>query len=145
MTQQFLSWVYTPKNGKQLFKQKIVLDENVIIDEGSKFVKETKTRARSKSLRAAAIKHFSEDDGKIKCQVCGCEMSCRYGEYGKGFIEIHHIKPICQYEDDDVNKTLEEALQNLAPLCPDCHRMVHQAAKKMDYNGFKAFYKNKNQ
>jgi 5-methylcytosine-specific restriction enzyme A len=30
------------------------------------------------------------------------------------------------YEDDDLEQTLEQAIQNLAPLCANCHRMVHK-------------------
>lgn len=44
----------------------------------------------------------------------------------KSCIEIHHIKPIYQYEDDDENKTLEAALRNLMPVCPNCHRIIHK-------------------
>ena len=50
-----------------------------------------------------------------------------YGaEIGKGFIEIHHTKPIFKYLDEDIENTLEHAVKNLAPVCSNCHRMIHR-------------------
>ena len=47
------------------------------------------------------------------------------GVYGKDCIEIHHIKPIFQYKDESFDQSLERALQNLLPVCPNCHRVIH--------------------
>ena len=47
-------------------------------------------------------------------------------EIGKGFIEIHHTKPIFKYLDEDIENTLEQAVKNLAPVCSNCHRMIHR-------------------
>ena len=119
----------------------IVIDENQIIYEGKKIiVKETVVQKRSRELRNAAIQKFSNEDGTINCAICGAELSKEYGSYGKGFIEIHHKKPVCQYDDEDVKKTLGEAILNLVPLCPNCHRMVHRA-KELSLKEFETMYK----
>ena len=50
-----------------------------------------------------------------------------YGDtYGKPCIEIHHLKPIFQYEGKSETKTIEDALNNLLPVCPNCHRVIHK-------------------
>src|SRR6266496_1454706 len=49
-----------------------------------------------------------------------------YGEKGRGYIEIHHQKPIFQYEEQDTAKFLEQALQNVVPVRSNCHRMIHR-------------------
>jgi 5-methylcytosine-specific restriction protein A len=45
-----------------------------------------------------------------------------YGDIGKGFIHVHHLKPVSQigetYEVDPIN--------DLRPVCPNCHAMLHR-------------------
>lgn len=97
-----------------------------IITEGSLVNVSTKTHVRSQKLRDAAIEHFTSN-GIIKCDCCGFEFSEFYGHnYGSTCIEIHHLKPIFSYEDDDVSKTIDKALLNLLPVCPNCHRVIHK-------------------
>ena len=77
-----------------------------------------------------AIDYFSLGN-KISCNCCSFNFSDFYGEeIGKGFIEIHHTKPIFTYEDEDLQNTLVEAVKNLIPVCSNCHRMIHRNWKK---------------
>lgn len=112
-------------------KKKIeVFDENVIIQEGTKRLAEVAVYERSSTLRNYAIKFFTKDD-RISCQCCTFNFSDFYGDtIGKGFIEIHHTKPIFKYEDDDIENTLKQAVTNLTPVCSNCHRMIHRNWKK---------------
>ena len=77
------------------------------------------------SLREAAINRHTIN-GHVQCSVCSFDFYEAYGERGRGYIEIHHQKPVFQYEDQDTAKFLEQALQNVAPLCSNCHRMIHR-------------------
>ncbi|MDR3286010.1 MAG: HNH endonuclease [Prevotellaceae bacterium] len=105
-------------------------DENVIILEGLKRVTEIAVYERSKKLRDFAIDYFT-DNGKISCNCCNFNFQDFYGEQiGKGFIEIHHTKPIFKYEDDDLENTLSQAVTNLIPVCSNCHRMIHRNRNK---------------
>lgn len=56
------------------------------------------------------------------CHVCGFDFSAVYGELGKGFIHVHHLKPIhtigAEYVLDPEN--------DLRPVCPNCHSMLHR-------------------
>ena len=107
-------------------KQKILIyDENLVIEEGTRRVRNVQVYERSKKLREAAINRYTIN-GHLECSVCSFDFSAVYGERGKGYIEIHHQKPIFQYEDQDTVKFLEQALQNVAPLCSNCHRMIHR-------------------
>lgn len=101
-------------------------DENIIIQEGVKKVTQVSTYKRSSKLRDYAIEYFTKD-GYISCECCNFDFANFYGaETGKGFIEIHHTKPIFQYEDSELQNTIESALKNLAPVCSNCHRMIHR-------------------
>jgi predicted HNH restriction endonuclease len=118
------SFAAIPVVGEQ--RQKIlVYDENLVIEEGTRRVKNIPVYERSKKLREAAINRYTIN-GHLKCSVCLFDFYVVYGERGRGYIEIHHQKPIFQYEDQDITKFIEQALQNVVPVCSNCHRMIHR-------------------
>ena len=104
----------------------VIIPYDEIVAEGEKKVVVTKSYERSSKLRNAAIEHFSKN-GTIICDCCGFEFKSFYGEtYGTSCIEIHHLKPIFQYASISVQQTIEDALKNLLPVCPNCHRVIHK-------------------
>lgn len=101
-----------------------VLDEGTAISEGEIISgKEKKKRRRSRQLRNAAIEHYTKN-GSIVCHACSFEFNKVYGRFGKNYIEIHHLTPICEYEGELV-LDINVALESVAPLCANCHRVVH--------------------
>lgn len=97
-----------------------------LISEGERKYEVTKSYERSQKLRNAAIEHFSHN-GIIVCDCCGFEFKSFYGkEFGKSCIEIHHLKPIFQYASMSIVQTIDSALRNLLPVCPNCHRVIHK-------------------
>lgn len=118
------SFIDLTKLGKRK-RRILVYDENVVIEEGTRRVRNIQVYERSKKLREAAISRFTIN-GNLACSVCSFDFSAVYGERGTGYIEIHHQKPIFQYEEQDTAKFLEQALQNVAPVCSNCHRMIHR-------------------
>jgi len=97
-----------------------------IVTEGNQKYSINTSYARSQKLRNAAIEHFSHN-GTIACECCGFEFQSYYGEkYGSSCIEIHHLKPIFQYSNTGVTQTIEDAIKNLLPVCPNCHRVIHK-------------------
>lgn len=109
-------------------KRKIeVFDENVTVQEGIKRIVEVNVYKRSSKLRELAIKYYTDAKMRIPCKACTFDFEDFYGsEIGKGFIEIHHTKPIFKYEDDSIEQTIESALVNVAPICSNCHSMIHR-------------------
>lgn len=111
-------------------KKKIfVYDENSLVSEGKVEIKASKSRERSKALRDAAIQHYSVA-GKLYCSVCNFCFEEKYGELGKDFIEIHHEKPVCSFDEEGSAQFISEAVKNVKPLCANCHRMIHRNHKK---------------
>lgn len=100
------------------------IPEDEII-EGKLVTTVTKTRKRSAKLRAYAFDYYNKL-GKIKCDACDFDFEAKYGEYGKNFIEFHHINPVSVYEVDGKITNLEEARKNLVPLCSNCHKILHR-------------------
>jgi len=113
-----------------LFDETLSFEEAAPVIEGKERIVKQKVYERSLKLRQSAIKYFSKNN-RILCEVCGFDFQAVYGEHGKGFIEVHHMKPIFTYGVEDIEKTLQDAISNLVPLCSNCHRMIHRRRDKM--------------
>ena len=107
-------------------RELIVYPEDLQISEGAKRQVSKTIYKRSRRLRDAAIQHYSRD-GSITCETCGFDFAERYGELGEGYIEMHHKKPLSQYGDQSTSEFIKEAIKDLAPLCSNCHRMIHRS------------------
>ena len=54
--------------------------------------------------------------------ICGFDYEKVYGELGRGYIEVHHIKPLASQEEEvRVNPETD-----LICVCANCHRMLHR-------------------
>ena len=78
---------------------------------------------RDPKIRKAAIKAHKTKHGALPCHVCGFDYEKTYGEHGRGFIEVHHIKPLSS-KDEEVEVNPET---DLVCLCANCHRMIHRS------------------
>lgn len=85
--------------------------------EGGKILYYTTKYERNIKNRANAIKVHG-----TKCMVCGFDFESMYGEIGKGFIEVHHIKPLSSLQE----KVCINPSTDLVCLCSNCHRMIHK-------------------
>lgn len=81
-------------------------------------------RRRNKELREACIAHFKTlHQGHIVCECCGFDFS-RAFDISDEYIEVHHRFPFSQTDGEhEVN-----AIEDLVPLCANCHRMIHHLA-----------------
>lgn len=117
--------VRSQSTGRRVF----VFDENFFVLEGKKRSVTTQIYERSKQLRDMAIEYYAVE-GRIVCSACGFDFYKTYGEIGRGYIEIHHQKPVFQYEETDFSRLVSDALKDLIPLCANCHRIVHRRKDK---------------
>jgi 5-methylcytosine-specific restriction protein A len=101
-------------------RQKLFPDE---LDPGKKYVEGAKKQVRVNAYerdpkaRKACLAHYG-----YNCAVCGFNFQTRYGEIGKDFIHVHHLKPLAltdgRYELNPIT--------DLRPVCPNCHAMLHR-------------------
>jgi HNH endonuclease len=93
------------------------IDETVIPDiEGRKRLVQHTLYERSPRNRRLAIEIHG-----TTCAVCTFNFDETYGnDYADGYIQIHHIKPLSEYEGA-VDPTTD-----LVPLCANCHAMAHK-------------------
>jgi hypothetical protein len=78
-------------------------------------------RERDKTIIAAAKAEFQKRHGSLFCSICGFSFHKFYGDFGKEFIEAHHLKPISER-----TKAEETRVQDLVMVCANCHRMIHR-------------------
>lgn len=87
------------------------------VKEGKRTVYYSTKYERSPHNRAQAIRIHG-----TKCMAYGFDFEKNYGELGKGYIEVHHVKPLASLEDEvTVNPE-----SDLIVLCSNCHRMIHK-------------------
>ncbi|MDN3706531.1 HNH endonuclease [Myroides ceti] len=105
--------------------------------EGEIIYKLHKARERDNKLTESKKKLVFKETGKLECEVCGFDFLKKYGELGKGFIECHHTKQLSTYETKKKTK-----LEDLALVCPNCHRMLHRNLEDMSIDNLKEIIKN---
>ena len=85
--------------------------------EGAKKTVEVNAFERNTKARKLCLEEYG-----YSCFVCGFNFEEKYGEIGKEYIHVHHLVDISiigkEYEIDP--------LEDLRPLCPNCHAMVHK-------------------
>ncbi|WP_397539817.1 HNH endonuclease [Rummeliibacillus pycnus] len=72
---------------------------------------------RNPFARKQCIDHYG-----IQCQVCNMDFEKTYGEVGKDFIHVHHIKPLHEIKQGYI----VDPIKDLIPVCPNCHSMLHR-------------------
>ncbi len=57
------------------------------------------------------------------------DFSSAYGEdLGQDYIHVHHIVPIATIGESYII----DPINDLRPVCPNCHAMIHRHAEAMD-------------
>ena len=120
------------KTRTMLNNTKIYYSENDTIQEGLSSEKNTVAKQRSKELREFAVNYYKAQaaDKKLHCHVCDFCFEDVYRDLGIDFIEIHHQRPLFQYPEQGIEQYLSEAVQNVKPVCSNCHRMLHRNRKE---------------
>lgn len=71
------------------------------------------------------------------CSICGFDFGRAFGQLGKGFIHVHHLRPLSEiaeeYEIDPI--------KDLRPVCPNCHAMIHRSSPPLSLEQIKMLLK----
>lgn len=86
---------------------------------------------RDPAARRECLQHYG-----YRCRGCGFSFEDIYGELGSGFIPVHHLKPLHTMGGG----YRLNAINDLIPLCPNCHAMVHRTSPVMDIETLRAFH-----
>jgi putative restriction endonuclease len=69
----------------------------------------------------ALIARFKASLTDPRCEACDMNFTEVYGELGADYIEAHHKIPVAL-----MNNGAATTLDDLAALCPNCHRIIHK-------------------
>jgi 5-methylcytosine-specific restriction protein A len=105
---------------------------NNLLTEGSKIERLINVYERNPVAR----KHCIETYGCI-CRVCGFNFESKYGEIGKNFIHVHHIKPLAEIKENYII----DPIKDLVPVCPNCHAMLHRKMPALTIDELKEIIK----
>ena len=89
---------------------------------------------RSAAARSKCILHYG-----CKCAACGIILSDIYGEIAQGYVHVHHLRQL-----SEINAEYQvDPIQDLRPLCPNCHAIIHLSNPPRTIDELKAFIKDK--
>jgi 5-methylcytosine-specific restriction enzyme A len=69
-------------------------EEAVEAEEGRLLTRLHRTRERSRKLVEQRKQKALAEFGRLRCEACRFDFQQHYGDRGRGFIEVHHIKPL---------------------------------------------------
>lgn len=108
-------------------------DTTITFIEGSA-TQVTQTRyERNIHARKECLKHYG-----YSCSVCGFNFEKYYGSLGYKFIHVHHLTQVATIKQEyKVNP-----IQDLRPVCPNCHSMLHKQNPPLTIDELKNIIKN---
>lgn len=87
--------------------------------EGGKQLVSSYQYERNPDARRDCINYYGPD-----CHVCGFNFGQVFGDIGEGFIHVHHLTPLSDYDGEHEIDPIED----LRPVCPNCHAMLHRTS-----------------
>jgi hypothetical protein len=87
---------------------------------------------RDPKARQQCIDHYG-----TTCVVCGVDLSDIYGDIGRGFVHVHHLKLISKAD----GPRQVDPVQDLRPVCPNCHAMLHRQEPPIGIDELRAVVK----
>lgn len=73
------------------------------------------------------------------CSVCNFNFEEAYGDIGAGFIHVHHLTPLAKVD----TRYSVDPVQDLRPVCPNCHAMIHKRMPPYSVEEMKQILNNK--
>ncbi len=108
--------IETIRDGRTFFPDEV--PTSTLLTEGATRFVSINVYERNSSARSACIAHYGG-----RCQVCDMDFEVRYGDIGRGFIHVHHLKQLSAIRAEYV----VDPIRDLRPVCPNCHAMLHQS------------------
>lgn len=112
-----------PAEARSDFPEEVTVEPGTSCPEGALRQVTVNQYERNRKARDACVEYHG-----AQCQVCGLSFEERYGEIGRDFIHVHHVRPIA----GPGSKKHVDPKKDLVPVCPNCHAMLHRARPPID-------------
>lgn len=97
--------------------EEIDVKTDKILTEGAKKQITVNAYERNPIARKKCLQRYG-----FSCIVCNFDFEEVYGEIGRGYIHVHHLKPL-----NEINSEYHvDPIKDLIPVCPNCHSMLHR-------------------
>jgi putative restriction endonuclease len=70
-----------------------------------------------------------------RCCICGFSFGTVYGDVAKGYIHVHHLRPLSEIDGEYI----VDPVADLRPICPNCHAVVHRRSPAFGIEEVRAF------
>lgn len=95
----------------------------VVHQQRSFLIEGQRTQITSEAVeRNAEARRRCLEKYKLECAVCEFDFFKVFGEAGKDFIHVHHLKPLSQSN----GPRIVDPEKDLVPVCPNCHAIIHR-------------------
>jgi len=128
--QQGGTWAYRPKTAVH---PPIAPDIELSAIEGNPRLFFHIRRERDPTLARAKRDAMRRPDGQLACEACGFVVPSVYPGLSGDVCEVHHRRPLAEAAE-----AIATRLQDLAVLCPNCHRAIHRTDPLMSIEDFRA-------
>jgi hypothetical protein len=125
------AWAYRPKSAAP---QPVAIDpEALVAIEGDPRWFFHLQRERDPAIVKAKRNAARLPDGRLPCEACGFVARDQYSGIDGDLCEVHHRQPLAA-----AVATVATSLEDLAILCPNCHRAIHRTDPLMSVEDFRS-------
>ncbi len=110
------------------YPDEVVGDE---LKEGAKRQVTVNAYERNPKARAQCIEHYGNS-----CYICNFNFHEYYGDLGTGYIHVHHEVDLAHIGETYIVNPIND----LKPVCPNCHAMLHKTKPAMSVDRLKALW-----
>ena len=124
------AWAYRPKTA---IPPPIAADRELSAVEGNPRMFFHLRRERDAALAEAKRQAVRDATGRLQCETCGFTTDSTFPGLDGEVCEIHHRLPL-----GEACEAVETRLEDLAVLCANCHRAIHQTKPLMSVQDFRS-------
>jgi hypothetical protein len=130
--QQNGAWAYQPKTS---IEPPIAADPELSAIEGDPRLFFHIRRERDPAIALAKRQSMRGPDGQLACEACRFVISRVYPGLSGDICEVHHRRPL-----GEASSAVRTRLEDLALLCPNCHRAIHRTDPLMSVEDFRTLF-----
>lgn len=93
------------------------IHDSALYPEGAKHQVTVNAYERNPEARRKCIAYYGPT-----CVVCHFNFDDFYGEEFKDYIHVHHLTPLAEVR----NEYVVDPINELRPVCPNCHAVIHR-------------------
>lgn len=125
-------WAYRPIMSAQ---SSIITESDLVAIEGDPRMYFHLRRERDPAISQAKRHAVMVTHGKLSCESCGFWTQDSFPGLDAELCEIHHRLPLAF-----ASEPVKTSLNDLAVLCPNCHRAIHRTMPLMSVEEFRSHF-----